>query len=200
MAKPIKKERKYASDNFLEAFRDLGLNVAEGFKEDVLRKTGEGIGESLSNQFLYGNRINTGEQKNRSEKSPLPEKISPRPIETFKTQEKVLYSRQDNELKLQVHALQKEIQDLARASGELSKEAEIASLNTSEEVGTYHLSFFQQLRNLIRDLRQKIQESSIWLAEWNKKSQKKNYYWGQAKKHGSSFMLNSDRQVATQTG
>ncbi|HNP89661.1 MAG: hypothetical protein BWY24_00879 [Microgenomates group bacterium ADurb.Bin219] len=199
MPKPIKKERKY-SDNFLEAFRDLGINVSEGFKNDVVKKTANGIGETLTNGIFFPNLNNGGEQKPRPpEFFPETNKIL-KPTEAYKTQEKVLYSRKDNEMKLQVQALQKEIQDLARASGELSKEAEIASFNTTDEVGTYHLNFFQQLRSLIRDLRNKIQESSLWLGEWNKKSQKKNYYWGQAKKHGSSFMLNSDRQVATQTG
>lgn len=209
MAKQTKRERKYSSDSFLEAFRDLGNNVVDGFKNDVVKGTGKGIADTLfgANRSVQepssfeGQPSNSGNLYQRE--ADLENKYRKQArwqAEIFKKQENILFTRQDRETKLQVQALQGEIHQLVKASNELSKEAEIASTQVTPDVGVYHINFFEKLRNLIKALRSKIQESSYWLSEWNKKSKKKNYYWGQAKKHGSSFMLHNDRQVATQTG
>jgi len=209
MTKQPKREKKFSSDSFLEAFRDLGSNFVDSFKNDVVKGTGKGIMNTLTgNQKPSSGSSSVTEKNNFSDflfqkEADLEKKYQRQArwqSEIAKKQEQIIYTRQDREIQLQVKALQQEIQQLTKASEQLSKEAEIASFNLPPEVGAYHLTFFERLRNLIKALKSKIQESSFWLAEWNKKAKKKNYYWGQFKKSGSKFLLSSDRNVATQTG
>jgi seryl-tRNA synthetase len=123
--------------------------------------------------------------------------------ESLRHEEKVLFSREQKETQVKVEALQEEIKSLAKAVGELAgqaKEAEISVSQNLPEVGKYHLNFFEKIRKAIAELRAQIQESSLWLEAWNKKSQKKNHYWNQFKKSGSKFLLSSDRYMATQAG
>lgn len=203
MAKSTKSEnkRRYSSDGFLEAFRDLGGNFAGTFKDQVIKDTGKGIFDALSGNFDTSN--DSQPAKTESGKPDFEQKYRQqiqRQGEIIRREEKILYTRAERDTKLHLQALQQEIQQLVKASDQLSKEVEIASFTLPAESGVYHLNFFEKLRALIRALKSKIQESSIWLAEWNKKSKKKNYYWSQANKSGSKFMLSADRQVSTQTG
>ena len=208
MIKNLKQNKKsFSSDSFLEAFRDLGNNAVDTFKNDVVRKTAKDIGgtfmgSNVSSPSISGSEFNDFPDIYQKE-SELEKKYQRQArwqAEIAKKEEHVLFSRTDRETKLHVQALQQEIHQLAKATNELAKEAEIASFQIPSEAGTYHISFFEKLRNLIKSLRSKIQESSMWLAEWNKKAKKKNFYWGQFKKSGTNFMLSGDRQVATQTG
>lgn len=211
MVKQPKKEKKISSDNFLEAFRDLGTNFVDTFKNDVVKGTGKRMIDALTENQKQDNDFSlTPGSKDFSDSSFLFQKESDlekkyqrqigQQIEIVKKEEKLLWSKENRETKLQVQALQQEIQQLVKASDNLAKEIEIASFQLPPETGKYHINFFERLRNLIRALRSKIQESSLWLAEWNKKAKRRNYYWGQVKKSGTKFMLSSDRQVATQTG
>jgi hypothetical protein len=202
VVKQLKKNRKINTDSFLEAFRDLGGNVANSFKDDVIKGTGKGIvdtfdwGTNLANDKSKSTESNfSGQEVNRENRIKLQ-----RQAETFRKEEHVLYNRQEQETKLQVQSLQHEIQQLVKVSNDLNKEVQIAAFNVPAESGKYHLIFFNRLRILIRSLRNQVQESAQWLAEFNSKSKKKNGYWGQFKKKGSSFSLSVDRNVSTQTG
>lgn len=192
MAKQPKKT--YSLDSFLEAFKDIGKNALKTAKDEVIVNPFTKPSNSTDKdnfQDIYKKEVEL-EEKYRKQVQWQKEIVQ--------RQEQIIYQRQDREVKLQVQALQEEIKQLARASVQLSKEVEIASFSLPPQAGSYHINFFERLRNLIKELRNKIQESSYWLAEWNKKAQKRNYYWKQVKKSGSMFMLSSDRQVATQTG
>ncbi len=208
MAKNSSKKPTFSSDSFIEAFRDLGKNFVDTAKNDLIKKSGRNIVDT----FTPGPRPGTNkpsslefsDSKNLfSKEQELEEKYKKQLFwqkENLKKQEKIVYSRQERETNLQVQALQQEIQGLVRASAELSQEVEVAAFNLPPQAGKYHISFFERLRVLIKNLKSKIQESSYWLTEWNKKAQKRNFYWKQAKKQESSFLLHHDRQVSTQTG
>lgn len=200
MAKQSGPKKTYSSDSFIEAFRDLGRNFVDTAKKDFIEpftpKT-----KPISGALTSGESVNFPDLLSKEKELEAKYKKQARwQAEIAKKQEQIVYTRQDREVQLQVKALQQEIQQLTKASVELSEEAEMAVFNLPPEAGAYHVNFFERLRNLIKALRSKIQESSYWLAEWNKKAQKRNYYWRQAKKRESSFLLHHDRQVATQTG
>lgn len=172
--KSSKTKQNQRKDSFLEAFRDLGV----------------GNSPALGKQELF-NKEAALEKEYRSRL---------RQSEMVRKQELVLFTRQQKEAEQKVLVLQDEIKQLAQATGELAKEAEIASMQISQDVGAYHVSFFEKLIKSINALRRQIRDSSFWLASWNKKSQKRNYYWGQYKKSGSKFMLSADRYMSTQAG
>lgn len=191
-------------DSFLESFRDLGSDFYSTAKDDLVKKGSKDIFDSL----LPFNRSDQPSQENNN---PFPMEAElerkyrsqVRQTEIVRREEKVLFTRQQKETQQQVVALQDEIKKLAKTTADLAseaKEAEITAMQEVPEMGTYHLNFFIRLRKLIAELRSQIQESSFWLTAWNKKSQKRNFYWNQFKKSGSKFLLSSDRYVSTQAG
>lgn len=189
------KQKKVRSDSFLEAFRQTGNDFTDTFKNSLpfSNKPPQGISsaESGSPENTLFQRENDFEQRFNNLR---------RQTELVKRQEQTVYSAKERETQLQIKSLQNEIQQLAKATGTLAKEVQIASMQMPAEVGQYHITFFEKLRQLLQKLRSQINESSAWLAEFNKKSQKKNGYWGKYKKQGTTFSLHSDRSVATQTG
>ncbi|MCL5090979.1 MAG: DUF5660 domain-containing protein [Patescibacteria group bacterium] len=199
---PIKKFNSN-NDSFLEAFRDIGGDFANTAKNDLLKKGTQDIFDSLSpfskakgeenKPFppFPGARENEWERKYHS---------MTRRTEVVHREERVLFTRQQKETQQQVKALQQEIVSLAKATDDLAREVETAAIQETPVVGSYHVSFFERLRTLLKRLRAEIQESSFWLSAWNKKSQKKNHYWNQFKKSGSKFLLSSDRYMSTQAG
>jgi len=188
-----------SQDSFLEAFRDLGAGTISTIKEDLVKKGAKDIVNSLlpftqpSTESEIDPSLNNADLE-RKYQNKL------RRAENIRREEKILFTRQEKITNNQVKSLQEEILKLAKATGELGKQVEIAASQQVVETGTYHVGFFEHLRKLIIELRSQIQESSYWLAAWNKKSQKKNYYWSQFKKSGSKFLLSSDRYMATQAG
>ncbi|MEK7119300.1 MAG: DUF5660 family protein, partial [Patescibacteria group bacterium] len=65
--------------------------------------------------------------------------------------------------------------------------------------GVYHLNFFERLKSMLKILREQIEDSSSWLSLQNNRKKKKRY-WGMYKKHGTSFGLSHERNLATQAG
>lgn len=169
----FKKKNNAKADSFLEAFRDLGSDFYPSPKNDLY-------------QAEYDLKRKYESQLRRAE--------------IVRRQEQILFTQKEKETQQQVKILQEEIKKLAKATGDLAKEAEISSMEVTPSVGTYHVNFFERLIKAIKVLRQQVQESSFWLASWNKKAQKKNHYWGQFKKSGSKFLLSADRYMSTQAG
>jgi hypothetical protein len=193
-----------SNDSFLEAFRDLGNDFVSTASNNLLKAGAEDIKEAL---FPFGQSTAKGENPDRLawKEAELERnyRAKLRQKETIHHQEKVLFTREQRETQQQVTTLQEEIKKLAKATASLAseaKEAEVTAMQTLPEVGTYHLNFFSRLRKVIAELRVQIEESSLWLAAWNKKAEKRNFYWGQFKKSGSKFLLSSDRYMATQAG
>jgi hypothetical protein len=193
-----------SNDSFLEAFRDLGNDFLSATKNDLLKAGANDIKDALfplSKPTQKGENPDYLAQKEAELERNYRAKL--RQTETIHRQEKVLFTREQRETQQQVTALQEEIKNLAKATSNLAseaKEAEITAMQALPEVGTYHLNFFSHLKKIIAELRVQIQESSLWLAAWNKKAQKRNFYWGQFKKSGSKFLLSGDRYMATQAG
>jgi len=200
-------KRGGSRDSFLEAFRDLGSDTVASVKNDLIKKGTSDIFNSFSpfKQEVAGEKTREKPfdpyQKEADLEKNFRSKVSK--LENIHREEKVLFTREQKETQNQVNALQGEIKKLAKSTADMAtevKEAEMSVLQETPIVGTYHINFFIRLRALIAQLRSQIQESSFWLASWNKKAQKRNHYWNQFKKSGSKFLLSSDRYMATQAG
>jgi len=143
-----------------------------------------------------------------SQARPSPEEISPEEIsrryqEQFwrvRRQEQLVFSRDEQETKLQIKAILEELKKLADSTKNLTKEVEIAAKQIPVEPGVYHLSFFEKLRQTILIFKQRIEESANWLAAFNQKAKKRNFYWAQVRKSGTKFMLSSERYMSTSAG
>lgn len=192
-------KHRLSDDSFLEAFRDLGSDLASTTTENL--KAGLNDVREAFFPFTQNNEPSrqspSPDQKEESYRSKFQK------VEIIRRQEQILFTRHKRETQQQLTILQDEIKKLAQTTANLAGEAQQAQVIALQEIpqaGEYHLNFLRQIIKLISNLRAQLQESSYWLAAWNKKSQRKNYYWGQFKKSGSKFLLSSDRYVATQTG
>jgi len=108
--------------------------------------------------------------------------------------------RENQEIEVQLKEVMVEIKKLTDSSKELQVQfKEVAVGQHVANPGDYHKSFFSWLLSVVRAARMNIEDSGTWLNAINCKKKMKNYAT-MAKKHGTSFTLNNERTVATQTG
>lgn len=194
-------QRQQNNDSFLEAFRDLGSDFVSTGADSL--KQGAGDIKTAIFPFFDSQEENKSREEDLTLGEKPQEKIQERKNEYFRHEEKILFTREQKETQVQVKNLQEELKKLAKATTNLASEARAAEISAMQEVpvaGKYHVSFLEKFIKLLAELRSKLEESSLWLAAWNKKASKKNFYWSQFKKSGSKFLLSSDRYMSTQAG
>lgn len=187
-----RKNRVANSDSFLEALRDLGGGIAQ---EALSQITGNKTGELKPNQPLNLDQIKTKENQNENQNVSFQQDFL-----DIRKQEKLIWTRKQQETELQIKALIAELKKLAQVTTQLAKEVTIAAHQVPVEPGTYHVSFFEKLRVTILLLKQHIEQAASWLSASNQKAKKRNYYWSQFRKSGTKFMLSQERYMSTQAG
>lgn len=182
-----KKAAKMASDTFLETLKE-----ARGISGDR---------RSLSSELRPGESVDlrSVEEKAAELERQYYEKFYHQ-AEHLRREEKGVYDSKERQLELQVKALQEELNEMAKATGQLEKEIKIAAFQAPVKPGIYHVRFFEKLRHFVKSFRAKIESSAAWLAAFNQRSKKRNYYWAQVRKSGTKFMLSGERYMATQAG
>lgn len=109
-------------------------------------------------------------------------------------------NRENKELEEQLREIMAEIKKLADTSKELQMQfKEVAVEQHAVKPGKYHKNFFEWLLSVIRAARMKVEDSGAWLAAMHSKK-KSREYGSMAKKHGTTFTLSNERNVATQVG
>lgn len=182
-----KKAAKMVSDTFLETLKEAR---GTGGKEEPLNKEVR-PGETIDLRSI--------EEKTAELEKQYWEKFY-RQAEYLRKQEKSVYDSKEQQLEIQVQALQEELNEMAKATKDLEKEVKVAAFQATVKPGVYHVTFFEKLRHFIKAFRSKIESSAAWLAAFNKRSRKRNYYWAQVRKSGTKFMLSGERYMATQAG
>jgi len=102
-----------------------------------------------------------------------------------------------------INSIREEIRAITRSITQINSQVEEVKTSSQANIdqpSQYQLSFLELLLEFLKDLREKVEEGNSWLAAFQKRSNKRNYFWGQVKKSGSKFLLSSDRTPATQTG
>lgn len=104
-------------------------------------------------------------------------------------------------IEAQVREILSEIKQLLASSQEMS--AQFQQLVVEQEIpvnaGKYHLNFFESFLQLIRDMRETVENSNSWMTALQSKKGSKNY-WSFAKKFGTTFSQSNERSIATQAG
>jgi len=206
MNKP-KTQQTYRSDNFFEAFRELGNqtaktggNLISDTAADIVTQLSGGIpkhkqfsGELRPNQFLD---IET-EIRRRNEESIQKERLH---FQHLRRQEQLVYSRKQEEIRLQIKAIQEELKKVIVEAAGLAKEIEVAAIQEVVDPGVYHLNFFDKLREMLVLLRKKIADSRTWMHTVNVRAKQRSFFWAQVGASGTKFMLSHERYMATQAG
>lgn len=206
--KKQKQQNKTKHTNVLESLKDVGSDTSKTIKKDLIEKAPKDFikqllgtypekrvsGEIKPGEALEVKKALTGEEK-ENEKLKKQIKLERR----LKEEEKTRVEKKSQELRLQLHALQKEVVTLAKTTKDLGEETKIAAMQAPVEPGVYHIVFFEKLIGFIKSFRKKIEEASVWLNATNKRAEKKNY-WARYKKHGSKFLLAPDHYLTRSAG
>lgn len=167
-------------ENFIEAFKDNG----SGKSDKVIKPQTEA--------FDFESFLSQQESRVRAQERQR--------FDQIRHEEQIVFSRQNQETKLEIETLQVEIKKLAKEVGGVMIEAEKTSFQAVINPGIYHKNFFKRLMSLLQLARKKISEGKNCLMLFNQRQQSRSAYWTGVKKGGTSFMLSSDRTVATQAG
>ena len=192
---PKKQPVTRSNDSILETIRGIGSGVGNAVAKDVIAKSAT---DALAS--IFGTLPKQGELKAnqsvdmlRRERAPIPRFIRP---EIKRTP----YVRvEETNLKPHIDAIRAELKMLAASLKSLNLEIQKAVTEVPVAPGVYHLNFFERLKSMLKILREQIEDSSSWLSLQNNRKKKKGY-WGMYKKHGTSFGLSHERNLATQAG
>lgn len=190
------------SDNFVESMRDIGQGTVATLKDDLVKETSKdfirqllGLGRpktSASGEIQLGQSIEIDQviESQTEENRALQAQLI---LERTRRQSQEQYvTRQTQELKLQLKALQSEVEEVAKETVQLSQEIKIATLQTTVEPGVYHIVFFEKLLSLIKSFRKKINQANLWIQSANKKASKRRTFWGQVAKSGAQRLLSNE--------
>jgi len=201
--KSNQKKRLPSTDSFLEALRNLGAGVVDSAANDVVK----GIPQEALNQITgkKSGELKPGEELN-FKKLTTEKKTEAFPTSftqdflDIRRQERIIWKQEEEKVRLQIAAILEELKKLASATQNLAKEAKVASEQVPVSPGEYHVSFFEKLRQTLILIRKRVENSATWLAAFNQRAKRRNFYWAQVRKAGTKFMLSQERYMATQVG
>jgi uncharacterized protein YukE len=207
------KQVKFSDKNFIEAAaRDITGGVVNSVKNDLLENSissawkqllanAEDTDNKTSQMQAMAGDLQEGEEINlsRSEK-----RVDIDPGINYK--EEILHFEK-KEMRVQQGQLNQRVEQIMIELKQLSKsvkglETQVRDVDTNmlpPTPGKYHETFFEYLLTVLKNARIRIEDSSNWLSVVAKKASKKGY-WGNAKKHGTSYTLSADRAVSQQVG
>ncbi len=94
-----------------------------------------------------------------------------------------------------------EIRKLASSTKSLQVEFGLITLEEPPiNPGQYYVNFFEWMLIMLKQARQKVEDSKSWLETVKGKKQKRMGYWDKSKKYGTTFSQANERFVATSTG
>lgn len=210
---PINKPKKSKSsytDSFLEALRDLGSSASKNVSDQVGGFASDAWGQmtgiyptnqSNPNQSDFPQYPDFGNQENPWQKNEQLRYKKQAFFERQKTAyEKVVFSKADQQTKMQIQSIQEELKKLAASTQNLAQEMQVAVMQAPVNPGVYHVSFFEKLRQTIIAIKKRIDQSASWLGAMNAKGKKQSYYWSQVGKSGTKYMLSQERYMQTSAG
>lgn len=110
-------------------------------------------------------------------------------------------SREQNELNRKIKEITDELVRLISTTKELKNHfGTVAVESPPQKPGKYHENFFDWLLIMIKQARQKVENSSSWLGTIKGKGKGKGDYWDRAEKEGTTFSQSMDRSASTSVG
>ena len=185
----------------LESFRDLAGGAADSFAKDLLLETPKDFLRqmfALPERRVVGDLIpgETLEMKEAMNGQAAEKKILQAQLfqeRRMRQEENNLATRKQQELRMQLSILTQEVGQLAQTTQGLTRETQIAAMQSVVDPGTYHLIFFEKLIEFLHSFRKNIEDASVWLASYNTKSKKRaNSFWGQVGGSGAKRLLSAE--------
>ena len=147
MNKP-KTQTNYQSDNFFEAFRELGNQTVRNGADAVTDAASDVISQistfaqrqPVSGELRPGQSLDIETEIRRREEDAI--RSERMHFQHLRRQEQLVYSRKQEEIKLQINAIQEELKKLIGEAAGLAAEVEVAVEQMVVNPGVYHINFF----------------------------------------------------------
>lgn len=212
-----KKKTKYPKENnTIETLSDsvkapakavieIGKSTTDSIKDDLIKGVGGDIinqifgpQKSFSGELTAGQTLEMKDVVNKSNNNENKQLIQE---SVLRKEEEVLVESRQNELRLELSAIMREVVRITEETSELADEVKIAAIQapSPEGVGIYHLTFLKNFLKFLRGYRKKIESSKVWLSSQNKRANQKGWL-GNYKKHGAKYLLSGEHYVARSSG
>lgn len=197
------KKKKYTpTNNPAEVLKEFGGEVAS-VPKDLYK---EAIHQILGNRKPLSGEIKlAGGVHAPTEQTPtISAEAKMRQLHMVQRNEKEVFNLKQKTAEQQIARLMQELQGevlrLKKQTSELTNDVKKITVESApKKSGIYYLNFFDMMISMLKELRQKVGESRLWL---NKSMQKKKQkgYWAMFKKHGMNFAASDERAVASSNG
>lgn len=186
-----KKKKPQIKNNFLEAFK----SIAQETVKTVAAEPGKiisrvlGGGELKPNQPLEVGKVWTEKDTKLAQERQLSQQ---------KEQEwQGLFAKEQQTVRVGLEQVRQELRKLVASLGKLGKEVDKATFEAPVNPGVYHQNLFEILRQTLKNMRLKADQSASWMAMCNQRSNKKQgMFWANFKKHGTKYALSGERGAA----
>jgi hypothetical protein len=186
-----KKKKPQIKNNFLEAFK----SIAQETVKTVAAEPGKiiskalGGGELKPNQAVEVGKIWTEKDTKLSQERRLSQQ---------KEQEwQGLLVKEQQIVRMGLEQVRQELRKLVTSLGKLGKEVDKATFEAPVNPGIYHQNLFEILKQTLKNMRLKADQSASWVAMYNQRSSKRQgVFWANFKKHGTKYALSGERGAA----
>lgn len=198
-----KKKSSLTSDSLFEQLRGLSSGAQKSVKNDVVK----GGAQAAWKQF-WGVETESISQESSEigasyEKMTAPEEVErkgpPKRGAYEIRQEITVFSGEERQTMQEIQLIRSELLAIVKTMKDIDVEVEKAIKEVPVKPGVYHVRYLERIRKILKLIREKLENSKLWLQTSNSKRKAKGY-WGMYKKKGTSFGLSSERVVSTQTG
>lgn len=198
---------KDASDFGKDFKKQVKTNV-QGARTDTLSQL-IGPNEVITRNSHRGGELKMGEEitlkaQEKTQDNPQPER-KPAIAAAIEYHSEISRSsermsrKESREIEYQIKEIMEELQRLVSSSDKIvqMQYADFSVGQSPVKAGAYHLNYFSWMLSVIRQARQKVEDSGAWMQVAKKKGGMLNAAW---KKGNTSVTMSNERQVATQTG
>ena len=116
------------------------------------------------------------------------------------SQEQSLFVNQRlQETNVAIEELRQEIKNLIHSTDNLETEIIQTANQNIAEVSQYQVNFLTRIKNLIINFRKNIDQSCLWLENFNRKKSRKNAFWSTVRNKkggGEQYLLSSEHSVS----
>ena len=196
-----KKQNIAAQQNTVETFKSLSTGVAKNTLK-TFGDIGAGIGKGMLDSFTGATYA-----PEKHEKTPQNAENKPGNFQR-KGEFKTLYNFQAEQERKTIRELTRkiheEIKALKEANSSLAQEVsdieKITLSSAAEKPGIYHIHFLELVLSFIKTLREKIGDSSTWLAAMQSKKKKRgSAFAANAKKKGTQYSMSEEHKITRST-
>lgn len=111
-----------------------------------------------------------------------------------------VYSAKDKQIQRQIEEIRKELQAMAKQIVKYDQNITATIQTQVVKPGTYHVSFFEHIRQMITLIRKNVSEANSWLSTFKKRGKQKGAFWKNTKSGGTAYMMANEHAVSRSVG